>query len=499
MRWIPAPGPAFLAIACLLSPASAIGAERPGATLDPAPRIGKDPRVLQALALLETWASAEQAYKRLPGLSLAVVHDQELLWSRGFGLAHVESGAPASATTMYGVCSISKLFTSIAVMQQRDAGRLRLDDPVARHLAWFRPRRDDGAPPVTLFGVLTHSSGLPYEPELPYWTGPAYPFPVRERFVEAIAGQPMLYRPEVHFQYSNLGLTLAGEAAASAAGRPWSELVTSGILDPLGMKDTRTEHLDEFRGNRLATGYSGLRRDGTRERVPPYQLHGIAPAAGITSTVEDLGRFASWQFRLLADARTEVLRSDTLREMQRVQWMEDEGKISWGLGFEIWRSGERTFVGHGGYCPGYQSHLLLQAGDRVATIFMTNADGVDAKGFAQRAYDIVAPAIRQANLGPAAGGTFDPALAGYLGRYDEWMSGEYHVLAWGDGLALVRLPTDDPVNALVKLKRVGDHRFRRVRADGDLGDEIRFELDPKGVPVRLCRYANCSSRAPVQP
>ncbi len=471
----------------------------PAAAPAPAPAptpLARDPRVAQALALLEAWAGAEQAYKRLPGVSMAVVHDQELLWSRGFGLADVEAKVPSSATTMYSVCSISKLFTSIAVMQQRDAGRLRLEDPVSRHLPWLRTVGQDGAPPVTVFGLLTHSSGLPSEVDLPYWVGPEFDFPSRETVVEKSGSVPMLYRPEVHFQYSNLGLTLAGEVASAAAGKPWSELVRTAILDPLGMKDTETDHADRWRGNRLAAGYSGARRDGTRDKMPPYQLRGIAPAAGMTSTVEDLGRFASWQFRTLAlpPGRLEVLSGDTLREMQRVHWMEPDWKTSWGLGFEMWHAGDRTFVGHGGYCPGYQSHLLVEAAGKVATVFMTNTNGVDAKGWAQKAWDLVAPAVRRAKEDPSSGKVPDPSLARYVGRYDHWTFGEVHVLPWEGSLALVTLPKDDPLKALVKLKPSGEHRFRRVRDDGDLGEEIRFELGPDGVPVRLWRHSYYATR-----
>ena len=483
---------ALLSIALLL-PAGVARAEPAPA---PAP-LARDPRVAQALALLEAWAGAEQAYKRLPGVSMAVVHDQELLWSRGFGFADVEAKVPATAATMYSVCSISKLFTSVAVMQQRDAGRLRLDDPVSSYLPWLKTQGQEGAPPVTVFGLLTHSSGLPREVDIPYWAGPVFPFPTRDAVVAKSGEVPMLYRPEVHFQYSNLGLTLAGEVAAAAAGKPWSELVTTGILDPLGMKDTETDHADRWRGNRLAAGYSGARRDGTREKVSPYQLRGIAPAAGVTSTVEDLGLFASWQFRTLAlpPGRLEVLSGDTLREMQRVHWMEPDWKTSWGLGFQVWLTGERTFVGHGGDCPGYRSQLLVETAGRVAAVFMTNTNGVDARAWAQRAWDVVAPAVKDAKGAPAGAKAPDPALARYVGRYDDWTFGEVHVLAWDGSLALVPLPTDDPVKVLVKLKPSGEHRFRRIRDDGELGEEIRFEVGPDGVPVRLWRHSYYATRA----
>ena len=463
-------------------------------TVSPA-ALAADPRVVQALSLLTAWVDSEQAYRRLPGVSLAVVHDQQLLWSRGFGNAHVETNSPATPQTMYSICSISKLFTSVAVMQQRDAGRLRLDDPVGKHLPWFSiGGMPEGAEPVTIFGLLTHSSGLPREADFPYWTGPGYPFPPTEKVHERVPKQEMLYRPETYFQYSNLGLTLAGEVAAAAAGKPYAEVIRSGILDPLGMKDTETEHLDRYRGNRLASGYTAIRRDGRRERVPPYEVRGIAPAAGFTSTVEDLGRFASWQLRLLSTRKTEILDVDTLREMQRVQFMDPGWKTSWGLGFQVWRSGEKTFVGHGGYCPGYQSHLLLQTAEKLATVFMTNTNGIDAQKYAQTAYDVVGPAVKKAFESPKGAKAHVAAFARYAGRYDNWLSGEAHVFPWDDGLAMLLLPSDRPLEALVKLKPAGEHRFRRIRDDGETGEEIRFEVDSSGAITRLWRNSNSMER-----
>ncbi len=481
-----------------LAGAPAANAQSPAPT--PRASVAKDPRVVQALSLLTAWLDAEQAHRRLPGVSLAVIHDQEPLLSRGFGYAHVETKTPATASTMYSICSISKLFTSVAAMQERDAGRLRLDDPVSKHLPWFSiGGMPEGAEPVTVFGLLTHSSGLPREADVPYWTGPEYPFPPSEKVRERVSQQEMLYRPETFFQYSNLGLTLAGEVAAAAAGKPYAELIRGNVLDPLGMKDTETEHLDRWRGNRLATGYTAPRRDGTREKVPPYEVRGIAPAAGFTSTVEDLGRFASWQFRLLGTGKTEVLDVDTLREMQRVQFMDPGWKTSWGLGFQVWRSGEKTFVGHNGYCPGYQSQLLVQTQEKVATVFMTNTNGIDAQRYAQVAYDVVAPAVKKALDDPKGAKEHDAAFARYAGRYDSWLAGEANVFPWDDGLALLPTPSERPMDALVKLKPAGEHRFRRLRDDGTLGEEIRFEVGPDGRATRLWRHSNWMARAGAAP
>ena len=99
--------------------------------------IADDPRVADAVRAWMEWVEYQAAVSRVPGMSVGIVHDQELIATNAFGMADPEAGKPAEPDTLYSICSISKLFTSIAVMQQRDAGKLRLDDPVATHLPWF--------------------------------------------------------------------------------------------------------------------------------------------------------------------------------------------------------------------------------------------------------------------------------------------------------------------------------------------------------------------------
>src|SRR5687768_4594694 len=356
------------------------------------------PRVRQSITLLNTWLDAQRDFDQIPGLSVAVVHDQTVVWTRGYGFADIARKVPARSDTLYSICSISKLFTSIAVMQQRDAGKLRLDDPVAKHLPWFTIKRSDpAAPEITVEGLLTHSSGLPRESEFPYWTGPDFTFPTREQVIDAVKKQETYFGAQSYHQYSNLGLTLAGEVAAAAAGRPYGLYVRSRVLEPIGLKDTTPE----MPANpRLATAYSSIQRDGARKVVSPFAARGIAPAAGYASTVEDLATFASWQFRVLSGKGGQnVLSANTLREMQRVHWMDPDFGSPWGLGFAVWRDKEKTFVGHGGSCPGFRSHLLMNAPEEVAIIVMANAQGVNAGPMSQRAYDIVNSAIKTAAKG----------------------------------------------------------------------------------------------------
>ena len=470
----------------------------------PADRVADDPGVAKALQLLETWLDAELAYKRIPGLSAAIVHDQNIVWARGFGFADLERRQPATPQTIYSICSISKLFTSIAVMQQRDAGNLRLDDEIRDHLPWFdieESHADSGR--ATLRGVLTHSSGLPRESAHPYWTGPEFLFPTREQITESDSRQQTLYPADTYLQYSNLGLTLAGETVAAVSGQRYADYIQEHILGPLDMSSTTTEIPADEAGGRLATGYGPLRREGSREQVPVFQARGISPAAGFASTVEDLAKFASWQFRLLASGETEVLAANTLREMHRVHWVDEDWSAHWGLGFSVSRSDDTTFVGHGGSCPGFRSSLTLQPRDRVAVTVMANALGVNPGLYARRAYEIVGPALSAAAEADAArdeatadSADLDPdnsELERYVGLYrSTW--GESAIVLWEDGLASMSLPTDDPLGGLTKLTHIEGNTFHRVRDNGEPGEEWVFEVDTSGAVTRLRQHGNYSEK-----
>src|ERR1039457_3588337 len=144
----------------------------------------------EALRVVDAWLDSVQAYWHIPAISAGVVVGDDMVWSKGF-------------RTIYAICSISKLFTSISFMQLYEAGKVRLDAPVTTYLPWATIKPADDSGPVTLRGLLTHSSGIPRESDFPYWTGPDFPFPTLEEIQAKIATQSALYPAERFFQYSN--------------------------------------------------------------------------------------------------------------------------------------------------------------------------------------------------------------------------------------------------------------------------------------------------------
>jgi len=412
-----------------------------------------------------------------------------------FRLANPDTGSLATPETIYSICSISKLFTSVAFMQLRDEGRVRLDAPVSEYLDWFSLQ--DVHPndePMTIRQVLSHSSGLPRESDFPYWSDPDFIFPTHDEIVAELSEQSTLYPSSRYFQYSNLGLTLVGEIVAEVSGQDYHERVQAEILDPLGMDDTFTDIPEEEWGERMALGHSALQRDGSRRRLPLFQTRGIAPAAGFASTVPDLALFASWQFRLLGSDTQEILRSSTLREMQRVQWMDPDWETQRGLGFGTWKSDDHIFVGHGGGCPGYYSQFLLEPKHKLGVIVLTSAIGSPVTFYAEKAADLIVPAIEAATDSPDDIPERDPDLDRYVGVYDSaW--GQTAILRWKDGLAVLGLGTRNPKESLFELEKVDEHTFRRVRKDDkSLGEEFFFEVDDEGTVTRFLQHSNWETK-----
>jgi CubicO group peptidase (beta-lactamase class C family) len=442
----------------------------------------------EALRMVDAWLSSVQAYHHVPAISAGVVVGDDLVWAKGFGTIDAAHTVPASPQTIYSICSISKLFTSVSFMTLYEAGKVHLDDPVVNYLPWatFKPAEDSG--PITLRGLITHSAGIPREAaDAPYWSGPDFVFPTREEIRAAVPTQSALYPAERYFQYSNLGLTLIGETVAAVSGQLYADYATNHVLKPLGLSDTRPVMPMDLYGKQLAAGFSSIKRDGTRDLLKPFNARGLQPAAGYTSTVVDLGKFASWQFRLLRTGQTNILSAPTLREMQRVQFMDPDWKTSRGLGFQVEHRDDHIYVGHGGNCPGYQTVLSMRNDDQTGVIVMDNS-GDRVANLAQAVFAIL---DKRKGFSFKAPLPAEVKLEDYAGLYSAQPFGsESVILPWAGGLAQLSLPSTDPATEMSFLKPKGSDVFRRVRADGSEAEEIKFVRDGSGKVIRFVHFSN---------
>jgi len=438
------------------------------------------PEVAARLRILDGWLASTVSEREQPGISVGIVYDQDLIWARGFGFADVASKRPATPATVYRVASISKLFTATALMQLRDAGKIRLDDPVASHLSWFKVNDAFAdSPPITIRHLMTHTSGLPRNSAgMP---DGEVGWPTREQMIAALATQATVLDRDTEFKYSNLAWALAGEVVAAVSGQPYATYVHQHILEPLGMTSSTMRPSPTTPG--LATPYT-RRVPGKARRVARFSdWAGMTPAANLATTVEDLARFASMQFRTGPASRPEVLRGSTIREMHRVQWLRPNWQSGQGLGFAIRRVGERVQVGHGGSTPGFRTQIQIVPAEKLAVIVLTNADDGDPGSYLDQVLETIGPAIATATARPRPEPVGDPAWQAYVGDYgrpdDPDANTEFVVL----NNRLTMVTTGSTWNGRVPLAPAGPHTFR-MQGGSTSGELVVFDVGPDGRATR---------------
>ena len=450
------------------------------------------PDVASNIALMEVWLKARLAYdKGSPGVAVAIVHDQEVVYAGGFGLADVESKTPVTADSIFRIASHSKLFTAIAVMQLRDQGKLSLDDPITRYLPWFQIQSDFAdAPPITIRHLLTHTSGLPREAGSAYWQ--EFNSPTADEVRERLPGQRAALPTETRWKYSNLALGLAGEIVTAVSGQPYEQYVQQHILDPLKMTSTSAVFPDAHR-KQLVTGYTRKLPGKAREPLPFVDAVGLAAATGFSSTVTDMARFIAWQFRLRESGGEEVLKASTLREMQRVHWLQPDWKSGWGIGFSITHTADRDLIGHGGGYPGYLTNTRISPQEKVGVVVFTNSLDGEPQVISDRIFEWVAKPLARAAAGKA-GTEPDPTWKNYEGTYRNLWS-DAHVLPLDGKLAMITPTVDNPKADYFTLEPVSEHEFR-LEGSGSaaLAEPVIFELGPDGIATRVKVGDNWSER-----
>jgi CubicO group peptidase (beta-lactamase class C family) len=437
-----------------------------------------DPDVEGAKRLFTAWLEGQMLYRDLPGIAVGVVADQDLVWSRGFGLADRATKTPMTPQTRFRMASHSKLFTATAVMQLREQGKLRLDDPVSKYLPWFTLKTaEPDDPPITIEELLTHSSGLPREAGS-HWT--TFDFPTTEQVRGLMAERQAPFAPEVRWKYSNLAYTIAGMVIEAVSGQSWADYVHQHIYQPLGMSGSSVDK--NVAG--LAIGYGRRMPDGSRAINPFIDARGMAAATGITSTVDDMAKFVSAQFRKGPRGGGQILSTGSLREMHRIRVLESNWTQGNAIGFAVRKAGDKVFVSHGGSYPGYQTNTMLHLDGRVGVIVLTNADDANPAGIATELMNTVGQAVAKAAARPPTRLTWDPSWSRFAGLY-RGRGGESHVVELNQRLVIIT-PSGANLDSPIQLEPIGNGQFRYVAptGGGPVGEIVRF-VEENGRVVRM--------------
>lgn len=326
----------------------------------------------------------------LVGLAAGIVIDGELAWAQGYGLRDPARGLPVQTDTAFGVGSITKTITAMAILKLRDEGRLDLDRPAATYLPELSqlvyPTAD--SPAITIRHLLTHTSGLPRMGNFPEY--PPAP-PTRTEFLATLDGLALEHPPGQRRHYSNLGVQLLGPLITAVSGVDHRTYIRDAILEPLEMHGAGfiPEDLPE---GKLATGHE-LDADKV-PRARPHWRPGAADAAGgLYASVEDLARFAAYNLAAWP-ARDEPesgpLRRATLREAHTLSTLTgftsepdpDGGAprvrvFGNGLGFGVYATCRHEHVVvHGGKTLNYRASLHMLPRHGVALILLTNLSSI---------------------------------------------------------------------------------------------------------------------------
>jgi len=294
-----------------------------------------------------------QARYAIPGLSLAVVKDGEVVWAEGFGVADQSTGAPASQETIYRVGSLAKPVTAMAVMQLEERGELDIDQPLHAYIPQFsiRSRFDTVAEPITLRSILCHHAGLPTDLNKGMWTG--------ARFTEVavnLRAEYAAFPPNLVFSYSNTGYSLLGTALENVSGMPYEAWVRTHIFQPLGMSASGFDQR-LLPADRLAQGHKW----GEAQSLLPIRDR---PAFGLYTSAMDLGRFMAALLPGGEERLSGVIMPETLMEMFEPQNTDSpldlnvRNGIGWFLEDDTIPGGGRV-VRHGGTTLFFSSELIM--------------------------------------------------------------------------------------------------------------------------------------------
>ena len=341
--------------------------------------------------LLDRCPDLEPLFRRhvernhIPGVAYGVVVDGELIYSHSFGVRNVESNAPVDADTVFRIASMTKSFVALAILQLRDQGRLRLDEPVATYVPEFAdlvyPTTDSA--PITVRHLLSMNAGWPQDD--PWGDRQIY------RSDAAMsdffrAGVSWSNPPGVTFEYSNYGYMVLGRIITNVAGVGALDYITQQILQPLGMTAT-VWNPGDVPADRLALGY---RWEDEEWKAEPLLTAGgdVAGFASLFTSINDLARWVAL-FQSAWPARDEpeqgLLRRSSLREMGQI-WRTDAPSVTvpalgatpkvvasgYGFGLSIRHNGAWESVGHSGGLPGFGSAMRWVPAYGVGVIALAN-------------------------------------------------------------------------------------------------------------------------------
>ena len=332
---------------------------------------------------IDRFIGEQMALGRTPGLAVTVLRDGEVALQRGYGYADVGSREPMTERTGVVIGSTTKALTCVAVLQLVEQGKLTLDDPIQRHIPWFRVADGPASARMTVRQAITHTAGLPPSAadNTTFLFSDDDADDALERHVRALSETPLLWPPGGGWLYANDGFVIAGLIIQTLSGLPYEEYMRRNVLGPLGLTHTAVGR-DDKASLHVATPYD---YDADGQPYPSFFAHNRASAAAgaqLIMSARDAGR---WLRTMLDGGRVRggrLLSSASYDELVRPQAAitdrtrvrdQDAGEAWYGLGWMIGRmQGTRT-ISHGGATITMGSQFILAPDERLGVAVVANS------------------------------------------------------------------------------------------------------------------------------
>jgi CubicO group peptidase (beta-lactamase class C family) len=314
---------------------------------------------------------------RVPGVAVAVVRDDQVVYLKGHGLREIGADRPVTPDTVFPLASCTKGFTTTLLAMLVDDGKLRWDDSVRKHLDWFHLADPLADRDVTLRDLVTHRTGLRGH-EMLWYRSPWAP----EEAVRRVGLLPLDKPFRTAFQYQSTMFTAAGLAAGAAANSSWADLVRRRILDPLEMTGASLTTTDAEKAPDQATPHR-IGHDGKVEVMSWYPQESPDPAGSLNASARDLTRWLRFQ---LAEGRyngRRLVSADALRETHTPQVAlpidgidrdlnPDTNLMSYGMGWLIQDYRGKLLLSHAGAIDGFRAAILLLPKERLGIALLYN-------------------------------------------------------------------------------------------------------------------------------
>jgi D-alanyl-D-alanine carboxypeptidase len=394
------------------------------------PRAIDPPGLAAAWKRLDTFVLREMREQRIPGVSLALTDRSRLLRVKTYGFANLDSRAPLRPDHLLEIGSITKSFTSIALLRLRDEGRFDPKAPVTTYLPWFSIQSP--FEPLTPHDLMSHTAALPRDRD-DIVSSPFQAVALRDRVVGEAPGR--------HFRYSNIGYQVLSYMLEELSGKPYAEIIRARILEPLDMTHTVPAITSDLRP-RLAVGYESLYDD--RPSPPDHPLfpgtfteYGAGDGC-IASTPADLAAYVRMLLNRGAGPRGRILSEDGFNLLIRPVVEASEG-WSYGYGLETRQASGHTLVAHSGGMIGYYARIVADLEGGLGVAVMINGPG-DRQRLADYALQVTDSATHGKPLPPMPA-VEEPAkvknAADYAGTYTAAGGRSLRLVAEGDRLVLL--------------------------------------------------------------